>query len=36
MKAVVPALFFATLGIPAGIVCAILLAALVFFVVKAQ
>lgn len=36
MKAVLPALFFATLGMPAGIICALLLALIVFRVVNEQ
>lgn len=36
MKAILPALFFATLGIPAGIVCALLLALIVFRAVNDQ
>ncbi len=34
MKAVLPAMFFAAVGMPAGIISALLLAAIVFWVAK--
>lgn len=34
MKAILPAVFFATVGFPAGIACAVILAALVFWVIN--
>lgn len=34
MKAILPAVFFATLGVPAGIFCAVVLAVIVFWVIN--
>jgi hypothetical protein len=34
MKAILPAVFFATVGFPAGIACAVILGALVFWVIN--
>lgn len=36
MKAILPAVFFATLGLPGGIFCAVLLALVVFWVVNGK
>lgn len=36
MKAILPAVFFATLGIPAGIFCAVVLALIVFWVINGK
>lgn len=36
MKAILPAVFFATLGLPGGIFCAVVLALVVFWVVNGK
>jgi len=34
MKAILPAVFFAALGVPAGILCAVILAVIVFWAIN--